>query len=112
MTHHQHRSPGAGLERLQRPVGGARRRSAPCKKRCSMGKSLTSVSRRPRLRTTFCLTRPFSRTDSTTRTYSWTAPEELGTLMERMKHDISIMIASVRVNEITGTNENNLGNVY
>src|SRR5260370_7533444 len=58
--------------------------ASPLRKRCKRGRSVTRASRRPRLRMTFCLTCPFSRTDSTTRTYSCTTPEELGTLTERI----------------------------
>jgi hypothetical protein len=46
------------------------RASSPCRKRWSRGSTASSVSRLPRLAMTFCLTRPFSRTEVTTRTYS------------------------------------------
>src|SRR5438132_11479883 len=58
--------------------------SSPRKNRWSIGKTASSTSRRPRLATTFCLTRPWSQTDSTIRTNSCTVPDELGTLTERM----------------------------
>src|SRR5947209_3646850 len=66
------------------PGGSSGGAGSPCRKRCKRGSRVSRVSRRPRLSTTFCLTRPFSRTDSTTRTYSCTMPDELGTLTERM----------------------------